>query len=218
MLMARQKEDQLSLKGTILGVILAGGKSTRMGADKAFVDLGGRALIAHVVERLRPQVDALAINANGDPLRFAPYDLPIIADTASERDAGPLAGLVAALSYAQTQGQTLVATAPCDAPFLPRDLVARLREAMAAGDAPVACAETPRGVEPLFALWRSDLAPLLRDHVAKGGRSPRDFMASTGAAYARFTVQAGGNPFANLNSREDLAKAEAGIALRRRNL
>jgi molybdopterin-guanine dinucleotide biosynthesis protein A len=189
-----------------------------MGADKAFADLGGRPLVAHVIAHLRPQVDVLAINANGDPLRFALYDLPVIADAASERDAGPLAGIVAALTFAQSHGQRLVATAPCDAPFLPNDLVGRLREAMAAAEAPIGCAEGPRGAEPLFALWRSDLAPRLRDYVATGGRSPRDFMAAQGAAYARFFVQAGENPFANLNNPDDLAKAQTDLALARRSL
>jgi molybdopterin-guanine dinucleotide biosynthesis protein A len=173
-----------------------------MGADKAFVELDGRPLIAHAIERLRPQVDALAISANGDPARFAPFASPILADAAPHRDAGPLAGIAAALGFAGKEGFSLVATAPCDAPFGPADLVARLGAALAG--APIAVAEGPRGLEPLFALWRVDLTASLVDSIARGERSPRGFMEMRGATRVRFAAGREGDPFANLNSPADL--------------
>lgn len=175
-----------------------------MGVEKAFVLLDGRPLVAHAVELLRSQVQALAISANGDARRFAAFGLPVLADAAPESGAGPLAGVAAGLAYAARQGCDFVATAPCDAPFAPRDFVSRLAEAMAASPAAAALAESPRGLEPLFALWRVDLLAPLRAHLAGGGRSPRDFLIAQGAARARFAAE---EPFANLNSPADLARA-----------
>lgn len=190
----------------ILGLILAGGKSTRMGVEKAFVPLDGRPLIAHAVELLRPQVQALAISANGDARRFVAFGLPVLHDAAPESGAGPLAGVAAGLAYAARQGCDFVATAPCDTPFAPRDFVSRLVEPIVDSAAAAALAESPRGLEPLFALWRIDLLAALRAHLAGGGRSPRDFLAAQGAARVRFASE---EPFVNLNSPADLARARA---------
>ncbi len=190
----------------ILGLILAGGQSTRMGVEKAFVPLDGRPLIAHAVELLRPQVQALAISANGDARRFAAFGLPVLPDAAPESGAGPLAGVAAGLAYAARQDCDFVATAPCDAPFAPRDFVSRLAEIVADPLAAAAIAESPRGLEPLFAVWRADLLAPLRAYLAGGGRSARDFLAAQGAARARFAAE---GPFANLNSPADLARARA---------
>ena len=191
---------------SIAGVVLAGGRSTRMGAEKALLPLAGRPLLAHVVQRLRPQVDALFVNANGDLARFAGFDLAVIADAAPAPDAGPLAGVAAALRAAQSRGYALLATAPCDAPFLPLDLVARLAVAMAESGAPVAVAESPNGLEPLFALWRVDLADQAEAAQRAGEGGPRGLLARLGAAPARFIED---EPFANLNTPEDLAAAQA---------
>jgi molybdopterin-guanine dinucleotide biosynthesis protein A len=200
---------RVAAQGSILGVILAGGKSTRMGVDKALVDLNGRPLIAHAIERLRPQVDAMTISANGELQRFAPFALPILSDAAPDRDAGPLAGVAAALAFARSEGWTLVATAPCDAPFAPADFIARLAEAMGEQRASLALAEGRRGDEPLFALWRVDQLAPLRDYLSQGGRAPRDFMRAKGAARARFADGEGEDPFANLNSPAELELARA---------
>jgi len=202
----------LAARRTIVGLVLAGGRSTRMGADKALVDFDGRPLIAHVVERLRPQVDALAISANGEPARFASFALPVLADDAEYREAGPLAGIAAALAYAQAESHAWLATAPCDAPLFPRDLVARLAEALATAGAAIAAAESPRGVEPLFALWRVDLRPALGAFLAAGGRSPRQFMTAQNAARVAFPASDAGDPFANLNSRAELEAARAALS------
>ena len=109
----------------IAAVILAGGEARRLGgADKALLHLGGRPLLAHVLDRLRPQIDVIALSANGDPARFAAFDVPVLAD--DEIGQGPLAGVLAGLDWAAAQGFDAILTTPVDTPFLPADLVAKL--------------------------------------------------------------------------------------------
>ena len=127
----------------ILGAILAGGLSSRMGREKAFVELDGKPILSHAIGRLAPQVDDLILNANGDPARFAPFGLQVVADGRDD-SAGPLAGLAAVLSHARERGFALVVTMPSDAPFCPPDLVERL-EAALAPDLQAAIAEGPTG-------------------------------------------------------------------------
>ena len=189
-----------------VGVVLAGGLSTRMGTDKALAPLAGRPLIAHVAARLAPQVDALVVNANGDAARFAGLGRAIVADAAARPGAGPLAGVAAALRYAQAQGFAWLATAPCDAPFLPLDLVARLAAAAARCSAPLAVAASPRGLEPMFALWSTALAREVEAALAAGDGGPRGLIARLGGAEALF---ADADAFANLNTPADFANAEA---------
>ena len=100
---------------SIAAIILAGGRSSRMGVEKSLMDFGGAPVIARVIERLAPQVTTLAINANGDAARFARFALPVIADL-REDFPGPLAGIAAGLAYARAKGCEWLATAPCDAP------------------------------------------------------------------------------------------------------
>ena len=192
--------------GKTAGVVLAGGLSTRMGTDKALVPLGGRPLIAHVATRLAPQVDALFVNANGDAARFASLGCAIVADVAASAGGGPLAGVAAALGYAQARGFAWLATAPCDAPFLPLDLVARLAAAADEKGAPIAVAASARGLEPMFALWSSALTRAGETALAAGDGGPRSLMARLGAAQALF---ADADAFANLNTPEEFAAAEA---------
>ena len=128
------------MKATITGVILAGGQGRRMGgADKGLQELGGRPMAAHVLERLAPQVGAVLISANRNLERYAELGCPVLPDTL-DGYAGPLAGLQAALAQATTP---LLVTAPCDSPFLPADLVARLHDGLVAQQAElaVACAD-----------------------------------------------------------------------------
>ena len=188
------------------GVVLAGGQSTRMGVDKALAPLAGRPLIAHVAARFAPQVDALFVNANGDAARFDGFGLAVVADAAERPGAGPLAGIAAALNYAQWLGAEWLATAPCDAPFLPLDLVARLAAAIEASGAPLAVAASVRGLEPMFALWSTALAREVGSALAKGEGGPRGLMARLDAAQAPFNDA---DAFANLNTPEDFAAAEA---------
>ncbi|MGO9771549.1 MAG: molybdenum cofactor guanylyltransferase MobA [Roseiarcus sp.] len=194
---------------SIAGVVLAGGRSTRMGAEKALLALAGRPLIAHVVGRLRPQVAELFVNANGEATRFDSLDCDVVADAAGAGLAGPLRGVAAALAHARRRGFSLLATAPCDAPFLPLDLVARLAAAMVANGAPVAVAQSPRGLEPMFALWRERAMSEIAAEFARGEASPRAVMARLGAVRVFFAAGDGDDPFVNLNSPEDFAAAEA---------
>ena len=132
-----------------LGVILAGGRATRMGGgDKGLLQLGGATLLDHVIDRLSPQVAELALNANGDPARFAAYGLPVLADNISEFP-GPLAGVLAGLDWAAARGAEAIVTAAADTPFFPCDLVPQLLLASEGRQHQLALAATPdpeRGV------------------------------------------------------------------------
>ena len=109
-----------------LGVILAGGQATRMGGgDKGLLQLGGQSVLGHVIERLTPQVDRVALNANGDAARFAGLKLPVLPDSI-DGFAGPLAGVLAGLDWAAEQGADTIVTAAADTPFFPCDLVPQL--------------------------------------------------------------------------------------------
>ena len=191
---------------TIAGVVLAGGRSSRFGVDKALAPLAGQPLIARVAARLAPQVDALLVNANGDPARFAFLNCAVVADAAPNAGGGPLAGVAAALRHAQTQGFGWLATAPCDAPFLPLDLVARLAAAATENGAPIAVAATATGLEPMFALWATILAAEVETAVAAGDGGPRQLIARFGGVQALF---ADAEAFANLNTPDDFAAAAA---------
>lgn len=195
----------------VLGLILAGGRATRMGGgDKPLLALGGRPMLAHVIDRLAPQVAALAMSVNGDPARFAAFGLPALADEAPDRP-GPLAGMLAGLDHAAARGLPLVAVAPGDTPFLPRDLVARLAGALggALGGAPLACAVAGGRAHPACALIRVELRAPLRAALAAGVRRVGDWMRDMGAAEAEFPDP---EAFFNVNRPADLALAEARLA------
>jgi molybdenum cofactor guanylyltransferase len=195
----------------IAGVVLAGGQSTRMGAEKAFVILAGRPLIAHVLERFEPQVARVYLNAREDAGRFRALGCSIVVDAPGRRGTGPLAGISAALRTASAQGFAWLASAPCDAPLLPLDFVARLSGRIAEG-APAAIAATSRGLEPMFALWPTGAVERVEVALATGRASPRSVLAEMGAVAVLFEAEAGRDPFANLNAPADLAAAEAALA------
>jgi len=185
------------------GVILAGGLSRRMGGgDKGLLPLGDGTILSHVVARLAPQVVALALNANGEPARFAALGLPVVADTI-DGFAGPLAGVLAGLDWAATQGGDHIVTAAADTPFFPCDLVPRL---LAAGDG-IVLAATADGVHPTFGLWPVALRDDLRAALQGGLRKVVHWTDRHGAATALFDDA--GDPFFNVNTPEDLARAEA---------
>lgn len=148
----------------ILGLILAGGQATRFGGgDKSRQLFHGLPLLAHVETRLRPQVDTLTLSANGDPSRFSDFEMTVLADPLHLHKVGPVAGLVAGLTYATAHGFDFVLTAPCDAPLLPSDLAERLSSAL--HDPHYDCARAASGdqIHPVFALWRTCvLEPVLQ--------------------------------------------------------
>jgi len=195
-----------------LGVILAGGKARRMGGgDKCLLPLAGRPILEHVLARLAPQVEALAINANGDPARFDGLSLPVIADSVPGF-AGPLAGVLAGLDWAAGRGASHIVTAAADTPFLPLDLVARLSAAVQASGMPIALAAAPhagrgRVRHPTFGLWPVALRGDLRRALGEGVRKVVLWTDRHGAAEALF-AQPGPDPFFNVNTPEDLARAE----------
>jgi molybdenum cofactor guanylyltransferase len=188
----------------IFGVILAGGQARRMGGrDKAFLPLAGRPLIAHVLDRLEPQVDHVLISANGDAARFAGFGCPVVADAVPQ---GPLSGVLAALTVAAEMGATHVVSTPCDTPFLPGDLVPQLLLASETSAAGLALAATADGDQPATALWPVGLAPALATFLASGEAKVTHFTTAHGAARALFPDA---RAFLNLNAPDDLAAAEA---------
>ncbi len=197
------------MKSETVGVVLAGGRSTRMGGgDKCLRDLGGRPILAHIVERARGQVDALVLNANGDPARFAPFDLPVAADTI-DGFAGPLAGVLAGLDWAAANrpAATWVASFASDAPFFPRDLVARMLAAVDGNTADMACAASGGQAHPVFGLWPVAARGALRAAMTE----ERIFKVDRWTArYRLVTVEydvAPFDPFFNANSPDDLETA-----------
>jgi len=193
----------------IAGVLLAGGQSQRMGGgDKCLRLLAGRPILAHIIERVRPQVTALVLNANGDPARFAAFGLPVVADDISGF-AGPLAGVLAGLDWAAANvpGATHVASFATDAPFLPRDLVAAFREAMRAGLYDLACAGSDGRAHPVFGLWPLGLRDDLRAALLSGVRKVDQWTAGYRLVEVEFPA-APVDPFFNTNRPEDLAEAE----------
>ena len=194
----------------IAGVILAGGRATRMGGgDKGLRVVGGRRLIDHVIARLGPQVAALAINANGDPARLSEFGLPVLADSLPDHP-GPLAGVLAGLDWAAAQGAQAIVTAAADTPFFPRDLVARLQTQ--AGPSGLCLAASPDETgklqrQPTFGLWPVALRHDLRAALNGGLRKIVLWTDGHGAGLAAFD-SVPFDPFFNVNTPEDIALAE----------
>ena len=193
-----------------LGVVLAGGLARRMGGgDKPMREIGGRTILAHVVERLAPQCDALILNANGDPSRFAPFGLPVVPDTVADNP-GPLAGVLAALDWAaenRPRTQWVVSVAG-DCPFLPRDLVDRLHEARQRESAELAVAASDGRTHPVIGLWKVSLRRDLRHALVEEDMRKIDRWT---ARYPLATVEwptEPVDPFFNANTVEDLSEAE----------
>lgn len=185
----------------ISGVILAGGLGRRMGgADKGLQLLHGKPMVQWVLERFAPQVDEVMINANQNAGRYAAFGYPQIADRIPGF-AGPLAGLHAALSVA---AHPLVATAPCDSPLLPADLVARLLAGLEAGAAQIAVARTSDRAHPVFCLCRRVLLPHLTAFLESGGRGFARWCSTLDTAEIAFDDQA--DAFGNINTLDELEK------------
>lgn len=199
------------LEVNILGLILAGGRSSRMGEEKALMLLGNHPVLAHVIARFQPQVARLVLNGNGDAARFARFGLEVLADAPAFAGQGPLAGLAAGLETAARHGFSHLACVPCDAPFLPEDLVARLSAAAATGA--IAIASGTRGDEPLFALWPvGSLSEIVRSLIA-GQRGVHDLVTSLPHRCVNMMTDEGApDPFLNLNCPSDARLARILLA------
>lgn len=184
---------------SVTGLVLAGGMGRRMGGvDKGLMLLRGRPLVQHVIERLRPQVSSLVINANQNRERYAAFGHPVVADDVAGF-AGPLAGLQAGLARTQTP---LLVTAPCDSPFLPLDLVQRLLAGLETAGAQLAVARTGAQPHPVFALCRRDVLTSLTAFLQKGGRKIDAWYADLAVAEVPFDDAA--DAFSNINTLEEL--------------
>jgi molybdenum cofactor guanylyltransferase len=199
----------------IPGVLLAGGLARRMGGgDKPMRTIAGRPLLDRVIARLKPQCDGLLLNANGDPSRFAAFGLPVIPDGVADFP-GPLAGILAALDWmAEHRPEVeVMLSAAADCPFLPRDLVARLQQALIAGNAQLAVAASGGQMHPVIGLWRVSLRHELRHALVV------EDIRSVGRWTARYKLATANwpttplDPFFNANTMDDIAEAERLAAL-----
>ena len=191
-------------KPQITGVVLAGGLGRRMGGtDKGLQELRGQPMVHWVIERLAPQVDELLINANQNGERYAAFGHRVVPDQIPGF-AGPLAGLHAALA---TATHPLVATAPCDSPFLPADLISRLFSALTAADADLAVAKTFDQAHPVFCLCRRSVLPHLTEFLESGGRKVDRWYSTLNIVEVAFDDEA--DAFENINTHEELGRFEA---------
>lgn len=191
----------LPAAATVTGVVLAGGLGRRMGGiDKGLQELRGKPLAQWAADRLRPQVAELVINANQNGERYAAFGYPVCPDRIPGF-AGPLAGLHAALAAAN---HPLVVTVPCDSPFLPADLVARLQAGLAAAGADLAIARTFDQTHPVFCLCRRDVLPRLTAFLEAGERQFQRWCAALNAVEVAFDDEA--DAFANINTRDELGR------------
>lgn len=192
------------MSGGVTGLILAGGQGRRMGGvDKGLQPLRGKPMVAWVLERLAPQVDEVIINANQHEDEYARFGHRVARDRIGGF-AGPLAGLQAGLAAA---GHPLLVTVPCDSPFLPRDLVDRLRAALEGAGAELAVAKTGAQPHPVFSLVRVSVLPGLSDFLERGGRKIDAWYAALRVVEVPFDDEA--EAFSNINTREDLRGFES---------
>ncbi|MDH3229408.1 MAG: molybdenum cofactor guanylyltransferase MobA [Alphaproteobacteria bacterium] len=198
------------MNGAIVGVLLAGGLSRRMGGrDKMLRRIGGETILSRVIARMAPQTRSLLLNANGDPARFAAFGLPVAPDTI-EGHAGPLAGVLTGMEWAATHAPDCpwVLTAPTDAPFLPDNFAARMLAAVDAQRADMACASSGGRSHPVCGLWPVRLAAELRHAMTEEHIRKVDVWT---ARYKHAVVDWPTDPvdpFFNANRPEDLTEAE----------
>jgi molybdopterin-guanine dinucleotide biosynthesis protein A len=211
-------EELRKLAEDVTGVVLAGGQSRRMGGgDKGLLDLDGRPMLAHVVERLGPQVGRMVINANGDPARFSGFGLPVVADSIPDF-AGPLAGVLAGMRWSRANAPAArwIATAAGDAPLLPTDLVTRCAEAVRDRPGAIALAQSAGELHPVIGLWPVALAEDLEAQLGAGVRKVLHWTDRHGTVPVPFPfVRIGGaelDPFFNANTPEELDRLRAALA------
>jgi molybdenum cofactor guanylyltransferase len=190
----------------LAGLVLAGGQSSRFGANKALALLDGEPLAARMARLMRAHCGHVALSAS-QPLP----DLDIIAlPDPPGVPAGPLAGVLAGLRWAASSGARWLVTAPCDTPLLPEDFPVRLIEAAETSGARVAVIASGDGVHPLSAAWRVDLLPHLEAELANGHPPAHAFVASLGAAHLHVTDE----HLLNINTQADLERAGQVLAKR----
>jgi molybdopterin-guanine dinucleotide biosynthesis protein A len=197
------------------GLVLAGGLARRMGGgDKALIRIGHETILDRTLARLNPQVSGIVLNANGDPMRFASFQLPVVADSVPDF-AGPLAGILAGLDWvaANRPGTEWMASVPGDCPFLPRDLVARLHEAREREGKSLACAHSGEWRHPVVGLWQVALRENLRHAITvEDLRKIEVWTARHGIALADWATEPV-DPFFNVNTPEDVERATKLAAL-----
>lgn len=193
----------MSVTSDIVGCILAGGQSRRMGEDKARLVLGESRLLDRAIERLRPQVASLIINVHEDAGVLGAYDLPVVTDPEGDH-LGPLAGILAALRWAAQNNIIWIATVAVDTPFFPPDLVAKLVGTVGNGEMAVAC--SGERLHPVFGLWKATLAPRLAEFIEGSPRSVHHWAVSHDAGIAEWPAQPY-DPFFNINQPEDVSEA-----------
>jgi molybdopterin-guanine dinucleotide biosynthesis protein A len=202
-------------KAPVTGVVLAGGLSRRMGGgDKGLLELAGKPMLRHVIDRLAPQVSTMIINANGDPQRFSAFALPVVADTV-EGFVGPLAGVLAGMRWSASNAPKArwIVTAPGDAPLLPRDLVERMMEAVTGREGAIALAQSGGEMHPVIGLWPIALMQDLEEQLKAGVRKVLHWTDRHGTVPVEFPfVEMRGrkvDPFFNANTPEELDEARA---------
>ena len=191
-------------KDSITGLILAGGKARRMGGiDKGLIAFKGQPMVAHVIQRLSPQVSEILINANREIERYQSLGFAVVPDEINNFG-GPLAGLHAGMKAAKTE---FILSVPCDSPLLPNDLSPRLITALKSQNADIAVAKTGEQHHPVFCLCRTSLAQDLEAYLNAGGRKVDEWQKK----HAYVEVSFDDNPlaFSNINTPEDLSKLEA---------
>lgn len=184
-------------------VILAGGKSSRMGGgDKCLLPLRGKPMLTHVLERIMPQCRDILVNSNSEPELFSRFGLPVAADS-KDGFHGPLAGLLTGLQWAKALRAEHLVSVPCDTPFLPSDLVARLSEARARTGAQIAIAADDTRSHPVIGLWPVALASRLETDLSGGIRAIYRWLAQFPVCEVRFAA----SHFRNVNTPQDLQAA-----------
>lgn len=197
-----------SERSKISAVILAGGQARRMGgSDKGLALLGGRPLIAWVLERIAPQVDEMLISANRNLDQYRQFGHPVLADDSPDFQ-GPLAGLRRAMAEA---AHPLILCAPCDTPFLPRDLVERLIGALDKAGAEIAVPMVGSQAHRAIFLCRKSLLPGLGDFLDRGGRRVGEWQSQLKRVEVPFRDE---HAFLNLNTPQELAAAEGAMDAR----
>jgi molybdenum cofactor guanylyltransferase len=197
----------IATRPLISGCILAGGRGERFGGvDKGLVELHGRALVAHVIARLQPQVDELLISANRNIALYGQFGARVVADETVDFS-GPLAGMAAALTASSSPWVMVV---PCDSPFIPTDLVTRLYATLVEADAVIASVRTGPGRQPVFAMLARHLLPDLARYMNAGGRKIDQWYALHPWAEVDYGEEC--LDFANINTADELARAEARLA------